>query len=611
MKIVVAVALALIASISVPFASESRADQATDKARGHYETGLELFYAREHAQALIEFQRAHEVKPRPATLFMMGQCEYLLGSLRLARDHYQAYLRESPAGEFVEVAKDRIEAINRRPATLVINTVPDQVDVRIVAAPAATLSREEEPGPGGALAAPSAAMPPITGQAPNNFNVPRGRWMVSVSKTNYLSQETVVEVEVAETKPIFFKLDPIPARLEIETVPSGATLYVNGNRARNPYRQNVAPGRIEIFAEATNYEDRTEAFVLGPGDRRSFVAPHAFQLRYVQRSGRPELLAASAILGGLVGTGAVAASLGSNATNTEVSTAGLLIGGALAGTLTGGLIANRVVPAHIPDNRALFILGGMWVGALEGALTGMIIQQSQVEPAVEEGLGPFRKVPDLSRAAFVGSLPGLAVGVTAGSLLSRRAPTYGRVSLIQSAAAGGAVAGILGAAALEWNPFHWQRVVTRTRLDGTTYRDLDPGMDPSIPALIGLNVGLGVGLLGAYLPNQSRYGPTWKRIGLIDLAAVAGLFAGGIAGCVSAKDCVGVITADSSASRSRASAWALLGGSIGALAGILLTRDVDRDIPSSPATVPPTVTLFPVRDISGGTTPALGAVGFF
>jgi hypothetical protein len=483
--------------------------------------------------------------------------------------------------------------------------------VRVTAAPAGG------PAPGVDGAGSPAVTPSITGQAPNNFSVPRGRWVVSVSKTNYLAQQTVIEVEVAETKPIFFKLDPIPARLEIETLPAGATLYVNGNRARNPYRQNVAPGRFEVFAEATNYENRTEAFVLGPGDRRTFVAPHAFNLRYVQRSGRPELLAASSILGGLVGTGAVAAALGENATNPGVSTAGLLIGGALAGTVAGGLIANRVVPAHIPDNRALFILGGMWVGALEGALTGMIIRQSRVEAAEDprapndaayEALGAFRQVPDLSKAAFVGSLPGLAVGVTAGSLLSRRAPTYGRVALIQSAAAGGAISGILGATALEWNPFGWKRVV-----NGPKGPELDSGMDPSIPALIGLNVGLGVGLLGAYLPNQSRYGPSWRRIGLIDLATVAGLFAGGIAGCVSAKDCVGAITAESSAARSRSSAAALLGGTIGALAGILLTRDVDRDIPSpsSSATVPPTVTLFPVRDIGGGTTPAVGAVGFF
>jgi hypothetical protein len=127
-----------------------------------------------------------------------------------------------------------------------------------------------------------------------------------------------------------------------------------------------------------------------------------------------------------------------------------------------------------------------------------------------------------------------------------------------------------------------------------------------------LNVGLGVGLLGAYLPDQSRYGPTWKRIGLIDLATVAGLFAGGIAGCLSADACVGAITAESSAARARTSAAALLGGAIGVAAGVLLTREVDRDLPPAGKSVPPpTLTLFPVRGAGGGTSPALGAFGYF
>ena len=247
-------ALSLLVSLSPGMAGQARADEATDTARAHYETGLQLFYAREHAQALIEFQRAHEVKPRPATLFMMAQCEYLLGQLRQAREHYEAYLAESPNGEFVEVAKDRITSINRRPATLVINTVPDQVDVRIVPA--------DPPADG--VAPP----PAVTGQAPNNFSVPRGRWTITVSKANFQTQKLTLQLSVAETKPLFFKLEPIPARLEVETRPPGATLYVNGNRALNPYRQDVAPGRFELFAEAPYYKDRTEELTLRSEERR-------------------------------------------------------------------------------------------------------------------------------------------------------------------------------------------------------------------------------------------------------------------------------------------------------------------------------------------------------
>jgi hypothetical protein len=480
-------------------AAPAAADDATDRARAHYEAGLELFYARDHAQALVEFQRAHEVKPRPATLFMMGQCEYFLGTLTRARKHYQDYLQESPAGEFVEVAKDRIESINRRPATLVINTVPDEVDVRVRAA-----------------AAPSGAAPVVTGQAPNEFSIPRGKWVVTVSKANHQSEERTIELEVAETKPLFFKLEPIPARLEVETIPPGATLYVNGNRARNPYRQDVPPGRYELIAEATDHEPRTEEMVLHAGERRLLSRDHALQLNYVQRSGRAELVVASGILGALTGAAAVAAGIGEALENAEVSSVSLLVGGAAVGAVAGTLVANSVVPSYIPDNRALFILGGMWIGAAEGALAGIAVRQASYDPPPGSPDTPPKPSVQL-RAGFLGSLPGLAVGITAGGLFSRRAPTYGRVSMIQSAAAGGALVGGLAAIAFGWKPYEWQGV-------DTSYSVLHL----SLPALIGLNVGLGAGLLGAYLPDQSRYGPSWKRIGLIDLAVIAGLLAGGV-----------------------------------------------------------------------------------
>lgn len=599
------------------------ADDATDQARKHYETGLELFYAREHAQALVEFQRAHEIKPRPATLFMMAQCEYLLGALPVAREHYESYLRESPGGEFVEVAKDRIESINRRPATLVINCVPDNVDVLVtevqsapppvspVLAPAPTPTPPPTPLP---------TPPPgvsIQGQAPNNFSVPRGRWIVRVSKSNYSPQVVTLDLEVAETRPLFFKLDPIPARLEIETIPRNATIYVNGNRARNPYRQDVPPGHYEIFGEATDYESRTDDILLGPGERR-LLTGHDFELRYVQRSGRPELVAASALIGAFVGAGAVAASLNKSVAQANVSSVSLTIGGALAGLIAGGLVANDSVPAYIPDNRALFVIGTMWIGGVEGALGGTILREFQAANGPSQAadgypdLPRYRQPPDISRAAFVGSVPGLALGITAGAMLSHRAPTYGRVALIQSAAAGGALLGALSAVALQWSPFGFERVVVPAADSPPgSVPHLDDVMDLSIPSALGLTVGLGAGLLGAYLPDQSRYGPTWQRVGLIDLAAAAGAIAFGIGGCVSENACVGALNAES-ASRAHAATWALVGGMAGLAGGVLLTRNVDRSLPAAKGTPGfPVLTLLPTREPGGQLATLLGALGSF
>jgi tetratricopeptide (TPR) repeat protein len=123
--------LLAFACLSTVATAAQGADDATAAARSHYEIGLRLFDARQHDQALLEFRAANNLKPRPAALFMMAQCEYLIGQLKAARTHYEQYARENPDGEFVELAKDRIESIDKRSSTFVINTVPDDVDVRI------------------------------------------------------------------------------------------------------------------------------------------------------------------------------------------------------------------------------------------------------------------------------------------------------------------------------------------------------------------------------------------------------------------------------------------------------------------------------------------------
>jgi hypothetical protein len=616
--------VAFVFIVALAGAARSADDDGTAQARAHYEMGLKLFDARENDQALIEFDTANELKPRPAAVFMMAQCEYLLGRLKEARNHYQAYVAQSPEGEFVELARDRIQSIDKRPGTFAINTVPDEVDVRIVS--------ETTP-----------QMAPVTGQAPNNFPVPRGRYRITVSKKNYVQQSRVFDLDLAETKPLFFKLDEIPARLEIDTAPPAATLYVNGNRARNPYRQDVTPGHFEIFAEAPDHDSHTLEFALAPGERKLLTGENRFQLQYTQRSGRPELLVASGLIGGFIGAGAVAAAIGSGIDSPQVATVLLVGGGGVAGIIAGALIATPLVPRYIPDNRALFIIGAMWMGGAEGAAAGIIWRQvstvnsKAVAPCPSPCRGP---IGEQLRAGFIGTLPGLGLGLTTGALLSSHAPRYGRVALIQSAALGGALTGALVQLATQWKPYGsgWQYTVRQPDLGDTVTGSttlnggVGCGTDPANPlncafagssvldlmpgALIGLNVGLAAGLLGAYLPDQSRYGPTWKRILLIDLAAGAGALAGGVAGCVSDVDgCLNATPKDHA--RGVAAIWAMAGGAAGLLGGVLLTRHFDDD----PLAAPPpltdkpkaslSTTLLPMRTPDGRVTTGFGALGTF
>src|SRR5688500_6710201 len=272
-----ALAAAGVIGLMLAAAPTRAAEDVTARAKSHYDAGVTLFEDRKHEQALIEFAAANDIKPRPAAVFMMAQCEYLLGRLKEARAHYQDYIDQVGAkGEFVELARDRVTSIDRWPSTFAINTVPDEATV--------TITPQSETGETGKIAA--------TGVAPNNFSVPRGRYRVDVVKANHQGQTRVVDIGIAETKPLFFKMNTIPARHEIETIPAGATLYINGNRARNPYRQEIAPGHVEVFTEAPDHLPKTLDLTLVAGERRLYTGYAKLRLTYVQRSGRSELLVA-------------------------------------------------------------------------------------------------------------------------------------------------------------------------------------------------------------------------------------------------------------------------------------------------------------------------------
>jgi hypothetical protein len=382
-----------------------------------------------------------------------------------------------------------------------------------------------------------------------------------------------------ETRPLYFALERQPARLEIRTDPPQATLYVRGNRARNPYAQDVEPGSYEVYAEATNYQSRTETFVVLPGEKR----PIDFRLNYVQRSGRPELIgfwtAAGAVAGG-AGVGAwlsraertesTASSVGASAT--------VVAGAALVGGVAGALTATAFVPGYIRDNLALFRIGGAWIGAVEGAALGVTIRHS-------------------TAAAWMGGAAGLGMGAVAGRFLDRNSPNYGRAAIIQSAAATGAISGALAVPAFDLKKRHSAAVI-----------------------LAGLNLGLGAGLAMAYLPDQKKYGPTWRRVLLIDLAGAAGFIGGALFKIVG--QCLQIDAPDRpcefvSGNQQVTAQYALIGGGLGLAAGWLLTRKYDSgESPPSergPLAILPVPTVLPVRAADGRlqALPGLAAQGTF
>ncbi len=529
-------------------AARAQETDALERAHKHYEAGVGLFESGNKEQALVEFQLANELAPKKENIFMIAQCEYHLGQLVDARAHYQTFLNDQPQGELSDLARLRIEAINHRPGVFAINTVPDQVEVRIE-------------GEGTAM----------TGQAPNQFRVPRGHYRVTVAKPNFASESRELSIEVAETKPLFFKLEPIPAHLLVRTLPASAALFVRGNRTQNPYVQDVPPGSYEIYAEASYYQAKREVITLGPGENRVIELP----LNYVQRSGRPELI------GFWSGVGAVSGGLAvltqGNPRDLRASLSISLFGaGMLAGGLSLGVLSSTtaLVPNYIRDNLALFRIGSMWIADVEGATLAMGLSHNWT-------------------ATWLGGAAGLTAGAFTGWWLDDKSPNYGRVALVQSAAVLGAIAGAIAVPALGLYPTAVaepqlslpQTVPARTTPgEASAYAHYRNQIKQRLAwgILAGLNLGLGTGLAMAYLPDQRVYGPTWQRVMMVDLAGLAGaVFATTIELC-SRTTTIGTETtrihcADSSfALNDRSARFALVGAGLGLVTGWLLTMSYDK-----------------------------------
>lgn len=539
-------------------------DPVTQEARALYESGVKLYNATQYEQCTLEFQRSHKLKAVPASLFMMAQCEYYAGAFKDAKTHFQRYLDDEKDGaaDFVGLAKARLKSIADRKSVFAINTFPEGVDVSIEG---------------------TAGQPPVTGTAPNpNFAVPPGHYRIKLSKPQHQTVIAERDIDIVETKTLFFKLDPVPARLAIRTHPRNARLFVNGNFVRNPYDQQVPPGHYQIVAEAPNYQTKEEEFDLAPGTPKEIE----IQLPKYGESAHKAFIAWTTFLGAVAGGFLMVALLDNPDLSQNPATPVLILSGAAVGGAV--LFAPAIIkfPDYFPEKRALWVMGGEWMGAAEGVAVGLTLNRG-IRPTV------------------ISSVGGFGAGWATSWLLRDKAPNFGRSAVIQSAAAIGALTGVLSRPALGFDP-----------------RYTGPMM------LTGLNLGLGAGLAMAYLPDQRRYGPTWKRAVLIDIIAGTGAMIGALAsavqGCVDPDPKIGCTFPTKTVDDQTRTARLTLGvGLVGLAAGAFLTRNVDREESEAftrpTVDPPPAVSLIPsapmivIQDEHGGSTavPALAAIGRF
>lgn len=69
------------------------------RARNHFEAGRALYNLGNYADAAREFSAGYELVHRPQFLINLGQCYRKMNDLDRARDMYQQFLKEAPAGD--------------------------------------------------------------------------------------------------------------------------------------------------------------------------------------------------------------------------------------------------------------------------------------------------------------------------------------------------------------------------------------------------------------------------------------------------------------------------------------------------------------------------------
>ncbi len=110
------------------------------------------------------------------------------------------------------------------------------------------------------------------GVSPVQIEVQPGQHTVLATKAGYSPAQQSFTVASGETRTINLDLSPERATLNIFSVPSGASIYVNnqyrGTTQPSGLSLDVSPGTYTITAKLSNYQDSTTTITVGPGEVR-------------------------------------------------------------------------------------------------------------------------------------------------------------------------------------------------------------------------------------------------------------------------------------------------------------------------------------------------------
>lgn len=138
--------LVLAILLSVP----ARGDEVALEAKRHFDAGFVAYDLQRYSEALAHFQDAYELKPDPAFLYNIGQCQRLLGQRDAAVRSYLSYLRQVPDAPNREHVRQLVDELRAPPAAPPVAPAVPQARVAAVqanATAATAIVRAPEPAP--------------------------------------------------------------------------------------------------------------------------------------------------------------------------------------------------------------------------------------------------------------------------------------------------------------------------------------------------------------------------------------------------------------------------------------------------------------------------------
>lgn len=509
----------------------------TRSAQDHFARGDTLYNQGDYEGAIAEFVAAYCDVPHYNVLYNIAQSFERLVRYEQAVAYLERMIKESPAEATTmrERLSFRVQVLKKLPARVTVATVPPRANVMLI-------------GPSG-----------IAAQGRANDAKPlfarSGRYKMRVELPGYEPVTQTIDVQIGQPYSYYFALKPQTGTVDIVSDPPDARIIINERIvALGKHVERMAIGKYLLRVEK---DDRTKEIPFEIRDDR--ITKLSVKLDEKPRSGRMEMLVASAIGGFALGGGAFTTIFGEDTTGASV---GGLLG--LGIGVVGGYFG---VPKNIPVGTSSYIIGSTLIGAVEAGLIAAWISCDNV--LQDNGsFDPRCNAELISGAAVAGSVAGLLFGaITAGKLQL----SAGDAAVINSGAIWGTVAG-----SLFWSAF-----------------DADPRIAQPM-LLAGLNVGLLAGGLLAARSEISR-----GHAALIDISGLAGMVAG-----------VALVDVVEPGTRSeRLPHFALGGLAIGLIAGAYLTRNWDEPEVIPLSSLQPRVSS--AIDSEGRSTMTMGMGGSF